>query len=121
MTGEKLELNTDISKAIDELDKKSKIELKGSEEKIKIEPIEKYKERAFSKTINNILSKMDKDCGNVYFGENLERSAEYYGVKANPLVALAVSSIAILVIMVKKVLFRQKDQEANNGIFGNNN
>lgn len=105
----------DIRKAIENIDKKGKTQDTGTKEeseKIELPGIDKFKNNEIAVTINKFLSKnIDPDAGDVYFGENVARTGEYYGMKSHPLIALGLSVLFLLVLVVKKVLRIKKTQE----------
>lgn len=100
MKGEKTEkkINSDdkadiktIKDKITSMDSKKikKTESKTKEKEIKIPDINSFKTHSFAQTTNKLLTKYISDeAGDCFFGENLERTMEYYGLKATPGIAL---------------------------------
>ena len=108
----------DIFNAIDNIDKKTKKESKKTKEpEIKIKDILQYKNNELAVNVNKFLAtNIDPKAGECLFGENLARTGEYYGLKATPLIGLAIATIGVLVVFVNKI-FKLKKQEKKNDIF----
>lgn len=89
--------------------KKTESKTKGKE--VKIPDINSFKSNSFSQTTNKLLSKhISSEAGDCYFGENLARTTEYYGLKQKPWVALLVSGFIVLFEIAKKLLRRKKNE-----------
>lgn len=81
------------------------------EKDIKIPDINSFKTNSFAQTTNKLLSKhISSEAGDCYFGENLARTTEYYGLKSRPWVALIVSGIIVLFEILKKLVRRKKNE-----------
>jgi len=112
----------DFLKAIDSVEKKNKPAAlkkakKEHEEKlITVKSIDQYKTNEIAVTINNFLSKnVDKEAGEVFFGENLARTGEYYGLKSNPVIGLIISTIGLVVIMFRIMIKKKKANTETHG------
>lgn len=114
MKGEKTEKKTDSGKTdiktikdkIASMDSKKtkKAEPKTKEKEIKIPDINSFKTHSFAQTTNKLLNKYISDeAGDCFFGENLERTMEYYGLKATPGIALIPPTLIVTFEGAKKI------------------
>lgn len=100
----------DLVKAIEDLDKKKG--KKASEIEVTIPSIKNFKENELAVTINNFLSKnVDDKAGECLFGENLARTGEFYGMKSHPVIALIISGIMVMVLVLKRIFKRKKEND----------
>jgi len=103
---------TKLKEKITSMDSKKikKAEPKTKEKEIKIPDINSFKSNSFAQTTNKLLNKhISPEAGDCYFGENLARTTEYYGLKSRPWVALLVSGFIVIIEVVKKLFKKGKN------------
>lgn len=126
MKGEKTEKKLDSDKTdiktikdkIASMDSKKtkKTEPKTKEKEIKIPDINSFKTHSFAQTTNKLLNKyISNEAGDCYFGENLERTMEYYGLKATPGIALIPPTLIVTFEGAKKI-YNSVFRKEKNGI-----
>lgn len=96
--------------------KAKKTEPKAKEKEIKIPDINSFKTHSFAQTTNKLLTKYISDeAGDCFFGENLERTMEYYGLKATPGIALIPPTLIVSFEGGKKI-YNSIFKKRKNGI-----
>lgn len=101
-------MDPDVKKVLNkwqDQEKKTKLKSKDKNEP-DVPKLSTYKSNELAMTVNEMLSNnIEPAAGKCLFGENLARSAEFYGLKAHPLLGLLVSAICLVLIIAKKIFW----------------
>ena len=113
---EEIKKETDVSAAIDLLDKgkeKTKLGASGSSAKKETVPgVKTYAGHEIAVTVNAFISEnLDPQCGKYLVGENLARTLEHHGLKSKPVIGLGISILMLAIHVVGKIFKQQKEKE----------
>lgn len=107
-------MDPDVKKVLDKWEDQEKKTKSKSKDKSdpEIPKLSTYKSNELAVTVNELLSSnIEPAAGKCLFGENLARSAEFYGLKSHPLLGLFVSAVCLVLIIAKKMFWPKKKKE----------